>query len=53
MEDNGRVYLMNSSVAALNELTNAMRGEAGKAGLSSETDVNELVRDVRSSRQKE
>lgn len=53
MEDNGRVYLLNSSLSALHDLTNAMRGEADKAGLSSETDVNELVRDVRRSRHKE
>ena len=52
MEDNGRVYLLNSSVAAFNELTNSMRGEAVNQGISSETEVNELVRDVRRSKHK-
>ena len=52
MEDNGRVYLMNSSATAFNQLSNVMRGEAAKQGLSSEVDVNELVRDVRRSKHK-
>ena len=52
MEDNGRVYILNSSLSALHDLTNAMRGEAVKQGPSSEADVNELVRDVRRSRHK-
>jgi len=52
MEDDGRIYLMNSSLSALNELSIPMRGEAEKQGLSSEADVNQLVHDVRRSRHK-
>ena len=48
MEEHGRIYLMNSSLSALNDLTNAMRGEAAKQGISSEVDVNELIRHIRS-----
>lgn len=52
MEDDGKVYLVNSSLSALKDLTNAMRGEAVKQGLTSEEDVNALVREVRSFRHK-
>jgi len=47
IEDSGRVYLTNSSLASLNELVEVMRGEAEKQEIVSETDVNALVSDVR------
>ena len=52
IEDNGRVYILNSSLSALHDLTKTMQGEADKQGLLSEADVNVLVRDVRRSRHK-
>ena len=51
-ESDGRVYLANASLAAFKNLTHVMRGEADELGLHSETEVTELVKDIRHSRQK-
>lgn len=51
-ESDGRVYLANASLAAFRKLTNTMRGEVDNLGLHSETEVNELVKGIRHSRQK-
>jgi antitoxin PrlF len=42
-----RVILMNSAVYAMKMLQQEMAGEAEKAGIRSEDDVMDLVRDVR------
>lgn len=49
-QDN-QVIMMNSSVYALKMLQDAMQGEAGKAGLSSDEDVDDLIREMRSTDQ--
>lgn len=46
----GTVTLRNASVAAMRELQAAMEGAAEEAGLRSEEDVNELVRQMRAER---
>lgn len=49
-QDN-QVIMMNSSVYALKMLQDAMQGEAGKAGLYSDEDVDDLIREMRSTDQ--
>ena len=49
-EADGRVYMTNASLAAFRKLTTSMQGEAAKQGLNSEADVNDLVREIRSSK---
>ena len=48
-EPNGRVYLANASLVAFKELVASMKGEAADQGILTEADVNDLVRDIRSS----
>ena len=48
-EANGRVYLANASVIAFKELVASMQGQAAAQDILTEADVNDLVRDVRSS----
>lgn len=49
-EADGRVYMTNASLAAFRRFTAVMQGEAAPKGLSSEADVNNLVREIRSSK---
>jgi antitoxin PrlF len=47
IEDGEKIIFANSSMIALKELQEGMKGEAEKQGLYSEADVNKLVREVR------
>ena len=47
IEDGDRVIFANSSMVALRNFQQAMQGEAEKQGLSTEEDVNNLVKSVR------
>ena len=47
MEKSGEIVLMNSNRLAFEEFQREMMGEAEKAGLSSEQDVADLVKEVR------
>ena len=51
-ESNGRIYLANASLVSFKELVESMQGEAAAQGILAEADVNDLVRDVRSSQPK-
>ncbi len=50
LEEEGRVYMMNSSMDALREAQRAFAGEAQKAGLNSEEDVVQLIKELRQER---
>ncbi len=45
--ENGQVIMMNSAVYAMQMLNGGMRGEAEKAGLQTEEDINNLVSEIR------
>jgi len=47
IEDGDKIIFANSSMFALKEFQEGMKGEAEKQGLYSEDDVNILVREVR------
>lgn len=47
LEEGNGVKLVNSSLLAIEELQQAMKGEAEKAGITCEDDVVELCKDVR------
>ena len=47
IEDGDKVIFANSSMVALRNFQQAMKGEAEKQGLSTEEDVNNLVKSVR------
>ena len=47
IEDGEKIIFANSSMIALKELQEGMKGEAEKQGLYSEADVNKLVSEVR------
>ena len=47
IEDGDKIIFANSSMIALREFQEAMKGEAEKAGLYSEEDVNKLVKEIR------
>ena len=47
MEKSGEIVLINSNRLAFEEFQREMTGEAEKAGLNSEQDVVDLVKDVR------
>lgn len=46
-EDGDRIIFANSSMIALREFQQAMKGEAEKQFIYSEDDVNKLVKDIR------
>ncbi len=50
--DNGRVVMENSTRIALREVQEAFKGEAEKAGLKTEEDVVDLVKQIRKERHK-
>ena len=50
VEDGNRVYLMNSTMNALKEAQKAFEGEAEKAGLYSEEDVIQMMKEFREER---
>ena len=50
MEEGGRIYMMNSSMDAFREAQRAFAGEADKAGIDGEEDVNRLIKELRQER---
>lgn len=50
IEENGRIYLTNSSMEALREAQAAFIGEAEQAGLTSEDDVVTMMKEFRQER---
>lgn len=47
MEDHGRIFVMNSSMAALREAQEAFAGEAQRLGLKDENDVVRMIHELR------
>lgn len=47
IEDGDKIIFANSSMIALKEFQNAMKGEAEKEGIYSEEDLNKIVKEVR------
>ncbi|OQC12888.1 MAG: putative regulator PrlF [Firmicutes bacterium ADurb.Bin080] len=47
VEENGKVVIANASYMAFKEIQQAMQGEAERQGISSEEDVNKLIKEVR------
>lgn len=47
MEEGGRIYMMNSSMDAFREAQRAFAGEAERAGLNSEEDVDQMIKELR------
>jgi len=50
MEEAGKIYLLNSSMEALQEAQTAFAGEAKKAGLETEEDVVTMIKQLRKER---
>lgn len=50
LEENGRIYLTNSSMEALREAQAAFAGEAEQAGLTNEDDVIAMMKEFRQER---
>lgn len=47
IEEDDKIVLVNSSMVALKEMQDSMKGQAEKQKLYTEADVNDLVNDVR------
>lgn len=47
MEDRGRIFVMNSSMAALRKAQEAFAGEAERLGLKDEDDVIRMIAELR------
>ena len=47
MEEGGRIYMMNTSMDAFREAQRAFAGEAQQAGLNSEEDVVQMIKELR------
>lgn len=45
--ENGQVVMMNSAVYAMKMLNNGMKGEAEKAGLNTEEDIDAMLKEIR------
>ena len=45
--ENGQVIMMNSAVYAMQMLNSGMRGEAEKAGLETEDDIDKMISEIR------
>lgn len=50
LEENGRIYLTNSSMEALREAQAAFAGEVEQAGLTNEDDVIAMMKEFRQER---
>lgn len=48
VQDGNHIYMMNAAVFAMQMLQKDMNGEAEQAGITSEEDVDDLVRSIRS-----
>lgn len=53
VEEQGKIFLMNSSMEALKKAQAAFAGEAERLGLKDEEDVNRLVAQLRRERQED
>lgn len=53
VEEQGRIFMMNSSVEALRNAQTAFAGEADRLGLKDEQDVVDLIADLRRERRGE
>lgn len=51
VEDNGKIILLNSSIAALRNAQVSFAGEAEKAGISNEQDILDMISEIRKERQ--
>lgn len=47
LEEGDKVIIMNSTMVALQEAQKAFEGEAEKAGLNTEQDVMEMIKQIR------
>ena len=47
LEENGKIYIMNSSVAAFRTAQNELDGVAEELGLSDEEDVSAMLSEIR------
>ena len=47
IEEDGKVVIANASFVAFKEMQQVMQGEAEKQGLTSEEDINALIKEVR------
>ena len=50
LEDRGRIFVMNSSMEALRKVQDAFSGEAERLGLRDETDVANMISELREER---
>ncbi|MCI9510735.1 MAG: AbrB/MazE/SpoVT family DNA-binding domain-containing protein [Angelakisella sp.] len=50
LEEAGRIYILNSSMEALRKAQRAFEGEAERAGLQSEEDVIQMMKEFRRER---
>ena len=50
IEEDGKIYILNSSMAALREAQAAFAGEAARAGLKDEDDVVSMMKELRRER---
>ncbi len=50
VEEEGRVYIMNSSMVALKEAQTAFAGEAERVGIKNDEDVMAMLREMREER---
>ena len=50
VEENGRIFVTNSTMIALREAQVAFSGEAERVGLKDEQDVVDMIKDIRSER---
>ena len=50
LEDRGRIYIMNSSVAAFKAAQNALEGVADSLGITDEEDVTAMLSELRKER---
>jgi len=50
IEENGKIYILNSSMEALKEAQAAFSGEAERTGLKNEDDVVAMMKDFRRKR---
>lgn len=53
VEEQGRIFMMNSSMEALRNAQAAFTGEADRLGLKDEQDVVDLIKDLRRERRGE
>lgn len=47
VEEDGKIFLMNSTLTALKEAQEAFRGEAERLGLKDEQDVVNMIKEIR------